>query len=188
MWRRIAILCAVLLLVGNARAQGWSDYEIDFGNGYRLIRANAMDIGIAKAGVVASVILMGNRKNGVGPIVEYSVTPRYIFTHHCGRAPRNLFQGDTFEEVDSSKNFYFFVDTATGSVAGPYALAQFQTQPAVIGASPLTWEPEGNPYLGPVSGVMGFGLLVGVPLVVIVILITRRRPERGAKKPHQMRG
>lgn len=96
---RIMLIATIGLLCFPpcARGQGWADYDYTIGNGYTLFRANSMDVCVTRGN---SVVVFGDTQNGAGPIVQYAVTPTHIYTRHAGRKLRNLFPGDTFEDID----------------------------------------------------------------------------------------
>ena len=171
----VLTLGLVLCACTPARAQAWTEYELDLGNGYELFCNNDTDVGILRknpGGPFDSYLIPPDSSSGVGPIIEYAVTTKYIFTHNAGLASRNLFQGDTFEDPDYSKNYYFFIDVVTSQVSGPLTLAQFNLQPPVVALSPIKWSIPQNPYFRWVCALIGFG---AVSLVAIVIALMRRK-------------
>ncbi|MCL4473909.1 MAG: hypothetical protein M1539_02960 [Actinobacteria bacterium] len=115
--KRIAIVLTLLLLAPFCLATGWNDYTLDIGDGYDVFRANSLDVCIGKSS--GSLILCPSNYDNVGPIDQYITTPQHIFTKNLGRKPRNLFEGDTFQDIDSSKTFYFIIYKANDEVIGP---------------------------------------------------------------------
>jgi hypothetical protein len=167
-----------LALAIVARGQAWTEYEVDLGNGYELVRFNDIDVGITGP----SLLFGTNRSSNAGPIVEYAVTRDYIFTHHAGRRRRNLFAGDTLEEVDYTKDFYFTLEVSTGEVLGPFTLTQFNQGPAVAKHSPIQWTRAENPNFEWVCPVLGFGCLtvtiVGGVIGVVILRVLLAKPRR----------
>jgi hypothetical protein len=111
MRRVLAVIFAFLIAAsctGRAAAQGWNDYELQIDPGFTIVHANNLDVDLSRTG--GSLVYFHGDYPGVGPISGYVVTPTHIFTRHQGRVPRNHFAGDTFENVDPSKTFYFVIE------------------------------------------------------------------------------
>jgi hypothetical protein len=195
------IVACLLLAVwpGRAEGQGWSDYRIQIDPGFEIVRANSLDIDLCRTG--GSLVYFHGDYPNVGPINGYVVTPTHIFTRHQGRVPRNLFAGDTFEEVDPTRTFYFVVDKAAAStpgrfgffenvkingapvddgrpadVFGPFNEQTFLQQPAVQTAAPVRWVEPSNPSVAkPLLGSLIFlamsAVVLGWPILVLSFLV-----------------
>ena len=98
-----SLLSVLLLLLSGANlyASGWNDYELDIGDGYSVFRMNSMDVCIGTKG--GSLILYPSDYKHVGPVIDYQMLEKYILTKNAGVNPRNLFEGDTFEDIDYTK-------------------------------------------------------------------------------------
>jgi hypothetical protein len=179
----------VLLLAPSCLATGWSDFELDIGDGYRVFRANSMDVGIGTAD--GRIILNPNDYEGVGPVSRYITTPTLILTKNLGRKARNLFKGDTFEDVDPAKEFYFVIVKGTNDVRGPYSQAEFATLPDVVNLGKLDWRVPRNPsfWLPLLGGLVFIAVVIPIlavryfwitiPLLLgLVLLVGRLRKQR----------
>lgn len=146
-------------------ASGWNDFTLDIGDGYNIVRCNSMDVCIGKADM--SLILYPEKYSNVGPVVYYFTTPKFIFTKNLGRKPRNLFQGDTFEDIDSSQEFFFIISKGTDEIAGPLSASQFAGRPEVADIASLNWQAPKNPNIAiPLFGSLMF-LVISVPILAI---------------------
>jgi hypothetical protein len=163
--KRITAIFAVLLSASACFASGWSDFTLDIGDGYTVVRCNSLDVCIGKAG--HSLILSPGDYDGVGPVVRYISTPDYILTNNLGRKPRNLFEGDTFEDVDPSKECFFVIAKATDEVHGPFSANEFSGQPEVAGLGRLDWKTPRNPNSRlPFLGALIF-LALSIPILAV---------------------
>jgi len=125
-------------------AQGYGDYALDIGDGYRVVRCNGMDVAICKTDRNI-VILSPSDYEKVGPLDQYITTPDFIFTRNLGRKPRNLHEGDTFEDVDPSQEYFFSITKGTDIVHGPFNQEEFFRLPEVAYLGQLDWQTPGNP-------------------------------------------
>ena len=146
---RISVAVLVWCVVPiAASAQGWHDYTRDIGDGYFLFRNNSFDIGIAlRNGVLNSVLISPDNFSGIGPLCGYCVTDSLIFVQTYGSRPRRLFDGDTYLEVDPSKQFYFIVEKGTSRVTGPLSRRAFEGHDSVKEHVPILWEAPKNPNM-----------------------------------------
>ena len=94
----VLVILTLILLSANAHASGWNDYSLDIGDGYMVFRANSMEVSIGQTS--GSLILYPQDYIGVGPVIAYDIKTEFILTKNAGRAPRNLFENDTFENID----------------------------------------------------------------------------------------
>lgn len=190
-----AIVPVFLLMCSCCFASGWHDFELDIGDGYTICRTSTMHISLGKTSG-GSFVLSPSRYDGVGPIVSYSNTTKFIFTRNIGRQDRNLFAGDTFQNPDSTKEYYFIVSKEDDSVIGPLSEADFVNHPNVLSVGSIEWTVPKNPdFWGPLLGnlyfcvlsipilIIGFAwqlrwLLLVLGLAVIVILIIRKMKHK----------
>ncbi len=196
--KRITAILTFLLSASVCFASGWHDYTLDIGDGYNVFRANSMDVCIGKAN--GRLILYPNDHDNVGPVVRYIVTPDYVLTKNLGRKPRNLFEGDTFQNVDSSQEHFFVIAKVNDEVSGPYSEEEFLQRPEVASLGQLDWQIPTNPNrLTPLLGNIMFiafsipflaigyfwitiPLIIGTVLLIRYIKTIRRRkaqPESG---------
>ncbi len=170
---RLLTLILVLLSTPAAFASGWNDYQLEIDPGFKIFRANSLDVALGRSNGL--VILSPRDHPGVGPINAYCVTPTHILTRHHGRAPRNLFAGDSFENVDTTKQFFFVTAKADESVAGPFDEQTFLSQPAVQAVDPVPWVAPSNPNVArPLMGSLRFVVISAIVLrwPIIVLLLT----------------
>jgi hypothetical protein len=118
----IRTLCFLALLASiaasqNAFASGWNDYQLDIGDGFRIVRCNSLDVCLADS--TGSVLYAPDSFESTGPINGYYITPTAILLRTYGRAPRNHFPGDTFENVDTSRQFYLAYDRLSKKLSRP---------------------------------------------------------------------
>ena len=188
--KRISITFVVLMSACSCLASGWNDFTLDIGDGYEVFRANSMDVGIGKAG---HLILYPRDDNSVGPVVRYITTPEYILTKNLGKTPRNLFGGDTAQEIDPSQQFFFVIAKGTDELHGPFSEDEFAKRPEVITLGQLDWQVPKNPnFCRPFLGglwFLAFSILflaikffwITVPVVIgLIVLIIYNRKFRGS--------
>ena len=161
-------LLVSLFLAGYAslcHAQGWLDYTLDIGDGYAIWRNNSMDINVANSN---NTILIGpGASDAVGPIVAYSTTEKFIFTRNAGKKPRNLFKGDTFQNIDPDREFFFVLTKGTDEVAGPFTKQEFENRPETKAGTQIQWLKPKNPnFWLPLLGSLMF-LAIAIPLLAI---------------------
>ena len=165
----------VRLLLGFAFAitaplTALADFDMTIGGGYGYVHCNSMDTVITKA-YSSTVIFSPRDYAGVGPIKAYSSTQSYIFLRTTGRKNRSLFDGDTFENVDNAKTFYFVIDKADDSTAGPLTKTEFDGSDAVINAGQIAWQTPRHPMLKYIFAIF---LLLLVFAVVGAVWLTMR--------------
>ena len=195
MMKKIIVIIAILFSAGMCLAQGYGDYALDIGDGYRVVRCNGMDVAICKTDRNI-VILSPSDYEKVGPLDQYITTPDFIFTRNLGRKPRNLHEGDTFEDVDPSQEYFFSITKGTDVVHGPFNQEEFSRLPEVMNLDKLYWkDPENhNPWW--VYGFFIKGLIIflvvaaidsywiSIPFIVgVVLLIRYKRKKRKEKCP-----
>jgi hypothetical protein len=161
----LALITILLISLTNISAAGWSDYELDIGDGYSIIRSNDVDVDIGKKN--GSLIEIPDMGKNVGPIVKYITTPKYIFTKNLGRKKRNAYKGDTLENVDTTKVFYFIIVKKSNNVIGPFSKKEFLKRQEVSSQSKLDWKTPANPNLFiPLIGTILF-ILIAIPVLLI---------------------
>ena len=187
----IQFILALFLISDTVNASGWNDYSLDIGDGYMVFRANSMDVCIGQAG--GSIILYPQDYAEVGPVVAYEVKNEYILTKNAGRVPRNLFEGDTSENVDYGKEWYFVIPKATDEPLGPYAKADFLDVLKEKGIQNVDWvEPKNPNFWTPLLGGLFFLVVaipiltikyfyISIPLVICVVWAIRRFLKRRKK-------
>jgi uncharacterized membrane protein len=197
MMKRIFVILMLLLWSSVCFASGWNDFTLDIGDGYNVFRANSMDVCIGKED--GSLILYPDKYNNVGPVIRYITSPEFIFTKNLGRKPRNLFDGDTFQDIDSSQEFFFIISKGTDEVVGPLSASQFHSRPEVASLASLDWQIPKNPnFWLPLFGSLMFlaiaililaikYLWITVPVIIVFVLLIRslrkKRKEKGTAQP-----
>lgn len=164
--RRIqeAIL-ALIFLSGTLYASGWNDYSLEIGDGYTVFRANSLDVCIGRTG--GSLILYPKDYDKVGPVVAYEMKNNYILTKNAGRVPRNLFEDDTFENVDYEMEWYFVIPKATDEPLGPFTKDVFLATLGEKGIQNSGWTKPKNPnFWTPIFGSLIF-LVIAIPILAI---------------------
>ena len=160
------LVLIILLTATNAHATGWLDYKLDIGDGYTIWRNNSIDINVANS---EDRILIGfnDNNNPVGPVVAYAATDQFIFTRNLGKKQRNLFEGDTFQNVDPEQEYFFILTKKTDSVVGPLTNEKFNSRAEIKASSPIIWEIPQNPnFWLPLFGTLMF-LLVSLPILAM---------------------
>jgi len=121
----------------------------------------------------------------VGPVVRYITTPDYILTKNLGRIPRNLFEGDTFQDVDTSQEHFFVIAKANDEVLGPLSAEEFAKRPEAANLGELDWQIPTNPNrLTPLLGnimfiafsipILAIGYFwITIPLIIGTVLLIR---------------
>ncbi len=174
-------------------ASGWNDFTLDIGDGYNVFRANSMDVCISKDN--GNLILYPDKYDKLGPVIRYITTTEFIFTKNFGRKPRNMFDGDTFQDIDSSREFFFIISKVTDEVTGPLSAGQFHGHPEVKSLGSLDWQKPKNPtFWLPLLGTLMFlaftitifaikyfWITITVSVVVFVLLINSLRKKRKEK-------
>ncbi len=148
-----------------AFGSGWHDYQMEIGDGYSLFRNNSMDVGIGKKD--NSIILFPMDYEGIGPVTSYQISVAYILTKNKGRKDRNLFEGDTSEEIDNNKDFFFILQKKDNGVFGPYKEIEFEKVAKEKGIEIKEWIIPKNPnYWRPLLGNLMF-IALSIPILMI---------------------
>lgn len=180
----------ILIFHSTSFASGWNDYKLDIGDGFSIVRANSLEVVLVSSD--NTITLYPGDYEGVGPIVAYSMKKDYIFTKNAGRYKRNLFEGDTFEDIDYDKKFFFIVDKKNENIDGPLTEKQFSFMVQKLGDFKVKWKKPRNPnFLVSLIGTliflfMSFFILVwksyyvflpilGLGIIVIAVLFKKRR-------------
>jgi len=154
-----------------ARASGWNDYDLSIDPDFKIVRCNSLEVCLAHSD--GMLVYVPSNYQQTGPIDGYHVTPTHVFLRTLGRLPRNSFEGDTYELVDSTRQFFFVFDKAAGSLAGPYAQEEFQADPAARLCGEIKWTPPINPnVLRPLLGgamiLAVLAVILGVPILLAI--------------------
>ncbi len=161
----IAFLLTFLLGGISMHGQGWNDYQLDIGDGYMVFRSNSMDVGIGREDG-RSILHPGDHER-VGPVVAYQVLEGYILTKNAGSSPRDLFEGDTYENVDHETKWFFVIPKDTESPLGPFNEIQFQATVERLELVPGEWLRPRNPeIIAPLLGSLLF-LAMALPIIAI---------------------
>ncbi|MDD4181422.1 MAG: hypothetical protein PHE87_07320 [Victivallaceae bacterium] len=182
---------AILLLVSTCFASGWNDFTLDIGDGYNIFRANSMDVCIGRTG--GSLILYPRNYEKVGPVIRYITTPNHILTKNLGKKSRNLLEGDSFQEIDSTMEFFFIISKKSTDIRGPFTKEEFSRLPEVAAIGSLDWQTPRNPnFWLPLLGslmILSFFIPVlvikyfwiTIPLILGTFLILHRIKKRKKK-------
>lgn len=171
--RPVYLVIFLLLYTSPVFASGWNDFELQIDPDFTIFRANSLDVLLCD---INGIVILGPYDYAdVGPIVEYAVTGSHIFTRHIGRKLRNLFAGDTLEEIDPSREFFFIVNKTSKKVSGPFNLTQFQLHPVVQPSSPVPWKAPRNPNIWmPLAGslmALGYILIIYGGSIALILLV-----------------
>lgn len=166
---RILAILALIFLAGSAHASGWNDYSLDIGDGYKVFRANSLQVCIVKtAGSI--VILDPMSYPEVGPVVAYDMKKDFILTKNAGRGPRNQFKGDTFDDVDYKRDWYFLIPKANNEPLGPYTKETFMRVLKEKGIEDVEWvEPQNPNFWTPLLGGLMFLMFYAVIFIKVEI-------------------
>jgi hypothetical protein len=170
---RLVIFVIAICCTKAASAAGWHDYELPIDPDFKIVRANELDVVLCHHD---RTVLAPRSHVGVGPICAYAVTPTYIFSRHYGRSPRNLFAGDTYENVDMTRHFFFVTIKSGADVQGPFDEQAFLNHSAVKAVAPIQWiEPKNPNIAAPLLGSFYFlavsVLVLGWPVLVVVVAV-----------------
>lgn len=165
-----AVLFLVLAVSPTSLAVGWADYEVEIDPGFVVVRANSLDVMVSRPG--GEIILPTSEHQNVGPLSGYAVTPTHILTRHYGRRSRNLFAGDTFEEVDPMRLYFFVTRKSDAGVTGPLSEQEFLNDPVVRAAGTVRWAEPRHPATGVICSI---AVCVLLALLCAPILWLRRR-------------
>lgn len=183
----------------STQASGWNDYSLDIGDGYMVFRANSMDVCIGRTDG-RLILYPQNYHAKVGPVIAYDMKNEFILTKNAGRVPRNLFEGDTFENVDYGKEWYFLIPKATNEPLGPYTKIAFFEVLKEKGIQNVEWIRPKNPnFWTPLLGSLMFIAIaipilaikffyVSIPLLILIFfgimrLIKNRKQNNALQKP-----
>jgi len=162
--RTAFVLFFYLLCASNLFATGWLDYKLDIGDGYSILRANSFDVMLLKNG---ESIISNHEYDSIGPITHYFKDSNHIFLKTAGWRFRNLFKGDQFKKIDSSKEYFFVVEITDGEISGPLTRAEFLDNDVVVRAGNIDWARPRNPsFWHPVLGFLLF-VLLSIPLMYV---------------------
>ena len=178
-FKRYLIVLFHLSVLTFLHASGWHDYKLSIDDGYGVFRANTLDISIGIKG--GGLILFPRDYAGVGPVQSYYVSPEYILVKNAGRHPRNFFEGDTGEEIDYGKEYFFIIRKSDDQVMGPYSAEEFKQETERINLYNISWIKPKNPnfwrpFLGdlifisialPILAIKFF--YITIPIVVLVV-------------------
>ncbi len=134
-------LLALLLASSVAAAFGQHDYELDIGDGYSISRTSSLQVYLTKKG--KGFLVGPKRTDGVGPVVGYFMTDRFVFAKTLGKRLRD--ELETVGEINYTKTYYFIVLKENDKVIGPLSETQFLDHPFVAGAKPVDWKVPSNP-------------------------------------------
>ncbi|MEM0966080.1 MAG: hypothetical protein AAGJ81_08040 [Verrucomicrobiota bacterium] len=154
----LKILCPFLILLGSfslATGAGWTDYTLDIGDGYEVLRANSLEVCIGKKG--GGLIFYPQMYEDVGPVVGYQMNENYLLARTLGRTPRNRFEGDTLEKVDPHREFFFLIPKSTDEPVGPFTAKEFADALKEAGLKSEGWIQPRNPnFWTPFLGSLAF--------------------------------
>ena len=163
--KSLIIISALFLSASLCFASGWNDFDLDIGDGYQIVRCNSLDVLLRKTN--GPLLINPDEYNKVGPIVRYINTPDYIFTMNYGKKIRNLFEGDTFQDVDSEQSYFFILKKGNDEITGPLSQQEFETRPEVAALMPISWQVPKNPnFWLPFFGMVIF-IAISIPILAI---------------------
>ena len=126
---------------------------------------NTLDISIGKSDGL--IILDPRNFEKVGPVVSYQMLDLFILAKTKGRKDRHLFQGDTFQEVDYEKEYYFILRKSDDFIYGPYNPAQFQDKINELKIAPTEWVQPENPNRH--ISIIGSLIFVAIAIPILAI-------------------
>lgn len=142
-----------------ASASGWHDYNLEIGDGYSIFKANSFDVNLAKN---MSILVSNHRFDEIGPITHYYKDNQHIFLKTTGWRYRDLFDGDTFKEIDRTKEYYFIASVSESNIKGPLSNKAFSMETEVTEKENINWVVPKNPnFWTPLLGTLLF-ILVGL--------------------------
>ena len=163
--KQVVTILFLLLWPGTCFASGWNDFELDIGDNYRIFRSNSLDVSLGKAG--GQLLIFPRDYNGIGPLIGYYATDKYIFTKNYGAKPRGLFEGDTFQDTDIQRVLFFILVKRTDEVIGPLSQDTFIYRPEVSSQGPISWKTPRNPnFWRPLLGSLMF---VGTAIPILAV-------------------
>ncbi len=166
---RILAILALMFLAGSAHASGWNDYSLDIGDGYKVFRADSMQVCIVRT-ADSIVILDPMSYPEVGPVVAYDMKKDFILTKNAGRGRRNQFKGDTFDDVDYKRDWYFLIPKANNEPLGPYTKETFMRVLKEKGIEDVEWvEPQNPNFWTPLLGGLMFLMFYAMIFITVEI-------------------
>lgn len=190
--KKILVIIAILLSAGMCLAQGYSDYWLDIGDGYEVVRVNALDVCICKTDS-HRVVLSPRDYDKTGPVDQYITTPNNILTKHHGL---KLGEGSV-PDIDLSQEYFFVITKGTDVVQGPFNQEEFSQRPEVANIGQLDWLTPENPDPWWIYGYFIKHLLVflvvaaidsywiSIPLIVGVFLLIRHNRKKRKEAAQQ---
>ncbi|MBN2578120.1 MAG: hypothetical protein JXB10_03935 [Pirellulales bacterium] len=173
MFRFILILVFGFVAINGVYGSGWSDYQLDIGDGFSIVRCNGLDVCLCDKN--HGMIYCPSQFVGTGPINGYALTENAVYLRTYGRKSRNLFAGDKFENVDPSREFFFIYDRKTEQLSPPLTAADFNTEVEPLSSSLISWIQPRNP--NPDLPLRGAARFLGVialyflaPLTILIAL------------------
>jgi hypothetical protein len=183
------VVCVVLLSASLCLGSGLNDFELDLGDGYKLVRCNPASSSICDSN--GTVLCPGADDRDVGPVVGYIVTQEHIIAKAWGRPLQVHFEGDKHDRPVSSHEFFYIIAKGPNQVVGPLTGQDFAKRPEVVELKPLDWKTPEDPRpqpAPPALWVVFAAVLaarywwVSVPAILgAVILIVHVRKARGRK-------
>jgi len=145
-------------------------------HGYDFVRCNSLETVVCRS---SAVVFSPLDYPDSGPIREYTADANRLYIRTVGRTPRNLFAGDTFENVDETQTFFFTVTRATDTVIGPLNEREFTTQFGNLDS--FSWKQPRHPMQYIVFGILGSCVLIPFALIGMLIwLVFRKRKPADA--------
>lgn len=158
--RKLSIILLLFPIV--CWGSGWNDYLLDIGDGYRIIKANSFEKGLEGPNRIS---VFPYNYAEIGPLTHYHKDSKYIFLKFLGRKDRNLFEGDTFKQQDSTKKYYFIVTAKDGAILGPLDSEIFGSELKRIKYESVNWISPKNPnFWRPLLGSLMF-LGLAIPIL-----------------------
>lgn len=187
MAKGIVVACLVLAAAPCCFASGWNDFELDLGDGYKIVRCNPTSSSVCDS--KGMVLCPRASDEGVGPVVAYIVTPKHILAKAWGRPLDVHFEGDNHDRPVSSHEFFYLITKGSDEVIGPLGEQDFAKRPEVVGLMPLNWKTPENPHPQPappslwvfyaIALAVGYGwLIIPVSLGAIILIAYVRRARR----------
>jgi hypothetical protein len=156
------ILLLMIVAATSSSAVGWGDYRREIDDGYTIVRNGAGD------GIYHNGSKLAPRDNEhVAKPEYYRVTAKYIFTKHFATVPRNLFEGDQYEDPDLSQPRFYIIEKYKDKVVGPLTLSEFENRSEVRALAPIHWVKSTNPNVGRAT----IGLIMVLVFAVIFLPI-----------------
>jgi hypothetical protein len=199
--RIFVLLLSLAMLPSLLHAQAWYDFEMDLGDGFKLVRANPVDVAIYDALGISKKQISPWEFEGIGPVVAYAITDKFIFSQNAGAVTAKDAQhaaGYRIESVDTSQRFYFAFDKLSRSLIGPMSQVEFIEAYEAKAGKQIPWTPVRNPnILLPLVGTLAFlyfwamyhplralvVVIIAISLIVILLRLGKWLYGRGYKTP-----